>query len=205
MKNSNVCSRFLRAFPEGLLAVILLLGITTAGLAQAVDNRTEDNAFNIAPSDTVPEPRWVMMQSVRLPGRGQVINQQTWKVPVIYSLFAGVVAYGVYTHTMYSGYRAAYYNSFPDNTDLRFGQTPSFIPEGQPAEVSRFNRNQFRNRRDLTLVGVLLVYGLNVADAYIFAHLRDFDVSDDLTAKIDTTPDPFTNEPRAMLRVTIHF
>lgn len=155
--------------------------------------------------DTVPEPRMVMRRSMILPGWGQVTNEQSWKVPIVYGLLAGVVTYGVYSHQRYKGYRAAFYNSFPENTDLRFGETPSFVPPGQPAEIYRFNRNQFRNQRDLSFVGVLLVYGLNIADAYIFAQLRDFDVSDDLSANFDHLYDPFSGQHQPVLTVNIRF
>lgn len=181
--------------------ILLCLTLYSATVSAQIQQDVE----RIALRDTVPEPRSVMHQSMILPGWGQVTNEQTWKVPIIYGLFAGVVTYGVYAHRMYSGYRAAYYNSFSDNTDFRFGQTPAFIPDGQPAEVYRFNRNQFRNRRDLTVVGVLLVYGLNIADAYIFAHLRDFDVSDDLSANIEYLPHPYYGNPQPVLTVRLNF
>ncbi len=168
------------------------------------------NSFYLLPevpalNDTVPHPRKVMLRSVMLPGWGQTTNRQTWKVPVIYVLFAGVASYTVYSNRMYKGYRAAYYNSFDENTDLRFGPTPSYITPGQPQGIYRENRNLFRNRRDLSILGVFLVYGLNVADAYIFAHLRDFDVSDDLSANFDFQPEPVTGQPIPYLTVKLNF
>lgn len=155
--------------------------------------------------DTVPEPRKVMMQSLILPGRGQITNKQTWKVPVIYGLLAGVAGYTVFANKRYQGYRAAYYNSFDDNTDQKFGPTPGFIPEGQPPEVYRLNRNQFRNNRDLSIIVFVLAYGLNVADAYIFAHLRDFDVSDDLSASLQVEPDHFAGRTHPQLTFRLKF
>jgi hypothetical protein len=160
---------------------------------------------SIVQSDSVPDPRFVMRQSILLPGRGQITNAQAWKVPVIYGLFAGVISYTIYSDTRYRGYRAAYYNSFAQNTDLRFGPTPTYIPQGLPAEQYRFNRNSFRNRRDLSFVGLLLVYGLNIADAYIFAHLRDFDVSDDLSSIIEFMPDYIQHTPYVAVRLNIRF
>lgn len=189
-------------FPDRFCLLIAVIFVAISNPVSAQEANTQQL---VVQRDTVPEPRDVMRQSLLIPGRGQITNQQTWKVPVIYGLFAGVVSYGVYAHQRYAGYRAAYYNSFSDNTDFRFGQTPSFIPPGQPPEVYRFNRNQFRNRRDLTLVGILLVYGLNVADAYIFAHLRDFDVSDDLSANFEYLPHPYYGHPQPVLTVRVNF
>lgn len=37
-------------------------------------------------------------------------------------------------------------------------------------------------------VVTVLAYGLNIVDAYVFAHMRSFDVSDDLTANTSISP-----------------
>lgn len=133
--------------------------------------------------DTVPEPKTVLRKSLILPGWGQVVNKQAWKVPVIYGLFAGL-SYFVYdSHQNYQDYRAAYYNTQYENGDKRFGPTPDYLKNISP-EALRYTRNEYRNRRDLTALGILLAYGLNLVDAYVFAHMRDFDVSDDLSANI---------------------
>ena len=134
--------------------------------------------------DTVPAPSTVLRKSMILPGWGQVENNQVWKVPVIYVLFAGLAYYGVNMHQKYGDYRAAYYNSqYPDG-DRKFGATPDYIDPNTNPQSLRYNRNVYRNRRDLTFIGVALAYGLNLVDAYVFAHMRDFDVSDDLSANI---------------------
>jgi hypothetical protein len=166
---------------------------------------TLDYQDSIAVRDTVPEPTSVMYKSLILPGWGQVTNKQTWKVPVIYGLLAGVTAYTIYTHDRYQGYKAAYYNSIQGNTDQRFGPTPDYIPTGQPSELYRTNRNTFRNRRDLSIIGIFIVYGLNVADAYIFAHLRDFDVSDDLSASLNPSIQNTEGKQTASLTLKISF
>lgn len=155
--------------------------------------------------DTVPNPKSVMYKSLILPGWGQVTNHQSWKVPVVYGLLAGVTVYTAYSHDRYQGYKAAYYNSIEGNTDQRFGPTPGYIPVGQPSELYRSNRNTFRNRRDLSIIGIFLVYGLNVADAYIFAHLRDFDVSDDLSASLNPTIQNSHGQQTASLTLKISF
>lgn len=137
--------------------------------------------FSEAESDTVPLPRDVMIRSLILPGWGQYTNRQYWKIPLVYGLIGGVAYYAYYADSRYRGYRAAFYNSFPDNDDFRFGATPSWIDENVSSDFLRSQRNFFRNRRDLLIIGTVLAYGFNVLDAYIFAHMRDFDVSDDLS------------------------
>ena len=139
-------------------------------------------------NDTVPGPSSVMRKSMMIPGWGQIVNRQHWKVPIIYGMLAGLTYYSVVTNKNYRDYRAAFYNSQSENGDERFGPTPSHIDPNQNPESLRYSRNVYRNRRDLTVIGVFLAYGLNILDAYVFAHMRDFDVSDDLSAGIYLGP-----------------
>lgn len=144
----------------------------------------QEEKLKVTARDTVPEPRKVMYRSLMVPGWGQITNQQTWKVPIVYGVIGGVV-YGVfYLDERYQGYRAAYYNSFPDNTDQKFGPTPDFINPNLTQEGLRQQRNELRNNRDLAILISMLAYALNAIDAYVFAQFRDFDVSDDLSARL---------------------
>lgn len=124
-----------------------------------------------------------------VPGWGQIINKQAWKVPIIYGVLAGLGYYSVHLTQKYHDYRAAYYNLNPDSPDdFRFGQTPSYIPENANLQAVRDLRNQYRNNRDLVYVGIVLAYGLNIIDAYVFAHMRSFDVSEDLSMQPKLKP-----------------
>ncbi|MFN2373449.1 MAG: DUF5683 domain-containing protein, partial [Cyclonatronaceae bacterium] len=138
----------------------------------------------------VPHPRKVMFRSMIIPGWGQATNRQYWKIPVVYGLLGGLAVYSFWTHNQYSDYRAAYYNVASGNDDMRFGPTPPNLL-GVPPESLRFSRNSFRNQRDFSFILITLAYGLNILDAYIFAHFRDFDVSDDLAHAFTVQHDPF--------------
>lgn len=166
------------------------VSVTISGYAYPVQSMVQqdpdanESGLTETVADTVPTPSTVLRKSMILPGWGQVENDQVWKVPVIYALFAGLAYYGVNMHQKYGDYRAAYYNSqYPDG-DRKFGATPDYIDPNTNPQSLRYNRNVYRNRRDLTFIGVALAYGLNLVDAYVFAHMRDFDVSDDLSANI---------------------
>lgn len=134
--------------------------------------------------DTVPKPRVVLMQSLTIPGWGQITNGQLWKVPLVYGALIGVGYYSYWLHTQYVDFRAAYYNSFaatnPAYADLKFGATPERLV-GAPQTALKSFRNYYRNERDFMILMFGLTYALNVVDAYIFAQLKDFDVSDDLS------------------------
>lgn len=165
------------------------------GSAEALSSWPEPTSFNSAgihfqASDTtLPEPKSVMFKSLMLPGWGQVVNRQAWKVPIVYGLIGGLAGYSVYLTKQYHDYRAAYYNLNPNTPDdFRFGQTPSYIPTTANLESLRFTRDGLRNRRDLIYVAVGLAYGLNAIDAYVFAHMRSFDVSEDLSMRTTIEP-----------------
>lgn len=127
-----------------------------------------------------PDPSIVLRRSLIIPGWGQVINKQAWKVPIVYGLLGGLTWYSIDLNIKYHDYRAAYYNQVTNTGDLRFGSTPAYL-EGQSSQSLKSNRDFLRNRRDFIYVTVALAYLLNAVDAYVFAHLRSFDVSDDLS------------------------
>ncbi|MFU8812840.1 MAG: DUF5683 domain-containing protein [Balneolaceae bacterium] len=147
-------------------------------LASAEENQTQE----------FPEPRSVMLRSLMVPGWGQITNKQAWKVPIIYGLFAGVTAYTIYLDGQYRDYRAAFFNAERgEDSDFRFGPTPDRLLGVTPTQL-RSQRNSFRNRRDFMFIVIGLTHLLNVVDAYVFAHMRSFDVSDDLSLRPSLSP-----------------
>lgn len=131
--------------------------------------------------DTVPKPSSVGIKSALLPGWGQAVNQQYLKIPLIYGTLATIMYFAMQQHRFYEDYRAAYYNRTSPIKDLRFGVTPISL-EALPPDLLRYKRNAYRNRRDMSVVVLAAAWGLNVVDAYVFAHMRDFDVGPDLSA-----------------------
>jgi hypothetical protein len=200
------------------ISFIILIYIVPVSAANAQPQLIENDFFllenryfntEVAVYDTsaserpeFPSPRSVMIKSLMIPGWGQIENRQIWKVPIIYGLFTGIGFYTVFLHEQYQDYRAAYYNSFPDNDDMRFGPTPSRL-EGINANQLQSARNSFRNQRDFMFVVFGLAYGLNVLDAYVYAHMRSFDVSDDLSAQTTISPALIAEgRPGVSLRIT---
>lgn len=131
-------------------------------------------------STNFPDPHAVLKRSLIIPGWGQITNKQAWKVPIVYGLLGGLTYYSIDLTKKYHDYRAAFYNQYTSNEDMKFGPTPAYL-EGASQSSLRSNRNFLRNRRDFIYVTIALAYMLNAVDAYVFAHLRSFDVSDDLS------------------------
>lgn len=183
--------------------ILLLLLCTSAVNSQSLSEQLKqstDNYFSskhllradtlqsAAPDNQLPDPKDVMFKSMIIPGWGQITNKQIWKVPLVYGLLGGLTWYSIDLNKKYHDYRAAYYNKSDAPDDLRFGETPAYLVDETSLESLRSNRNFLRNRRDFIYITIGLAYGLNVIDAYVFAHMRSFDVSEDLSIRTEVKP-----------------
>jgi hypothetical protein len=130
-----------------------------------------------------------MLLSAIFPGGGQLYNQSYWKVPIVTGLGVYFIAELLHSNSLYKDYRSQYGGSI--TTDL---------PSGNPRLLSI--RDFYRDQRDMFGWYFLILYVINIADAYVDASLFDFDVGGDLSLRI--MPDAGTREapgPRLGLRV----
>ncbi len=133
-----------------------------------------------------PKPNRAALYSALLPGAGQFYNKRYLKIPFIY---AGL-GYLIYKIDQ----NAAYYNCFKDahRTALLEGNIPNqlncrnrnFDLRNFSAAGLKQRRDAFRKNMELAYIGTGLVYLLNIVDAYVDAHLQDFDLSEDLAIQI---------------------
>jgi len=173
-------------------SILLISGLLAATMACNAQPKNEvqpappsparDSAF-VVDSARRAAIRKVTRHSAMVPGWGQVNNRQAWKVPIIYGGL-GFIAYLFFDNVKeYRALRQAYIyrlDDDPANDDL--------IPEKyRPLSTNsiRFYRDEFRRNVDYSVLTFIIVWGLNVVDATVFAHLRGFDVSDDLSLKIN--------------------
>lgn len=129
-------------------------------------------------------PKKAALRSAILPGLGQIYNKKYWKLPIIYGGLGACGAVFFYNLTNYRDTRFAYrvkYNMRVNKTDSAlFSQIkPNLRPLSE--ESLRFYRNQFRRDIDYSVLVFILLWGLNVVDAAVDAHLKTFDVSPDLS------------------------
>jgi hypothetical protein len=133
-----------------------------------------------ASSDTVPytnyvRPRRAAILSAILPGLGQAYNGNYWKIPIIYSLFATMYFIGEDNNNRYLLFKRAYKGDTIEAINPKY-YTPDKIKE---------YKNYYKRNRDLDIILAIGVYLLNILDANVDAHLMDFDISDDLSLKIN--------------------
>jgi Family of unknown function (DUF5683) len=146
----------------------------------------------------IHSPRKAAIRSAIIPGWGQFYNKKYWKIPIVYGALgatAGIFFYNLknYRNTRFA-YAAKYKASLPapnnDSTDYR-NIRPELLPLS--LESLRFYRNEFRRDIDYSVVIFLLLWGLNVVDATVDAHLKGFDVGPDLSLQIKPGYSPMAN------------
>jgi hypothetical protein len=134
----------------------------------------KDTLLKKSSSDTVKKknvkfemhksPWKAVMLSAILPGLGQVYNESYWKLSIVAVVGGSLGYYFFYNNSKYLDYRDLYANS----------QTPL-----NPAGDDRYKRlrESYRDLRDTYLLYFAMFYLVNLADAYVDAHLYDFNVS----------------------------
>jgi hypothetical protein len=136
-------------------------------------------------------PKKAAIRSAILPGLGQIYNKKYWKVPIIYGALGISGAVLAYNLTNYRALRIAYrakYNASlvpPDSSEwsqIRYDLLPIDM------NALRSFRDEFRRNIDYSILAIMLLWGLNVVDATVDAHLKPFDVSPDLSLKLKLGP-----------------
>ncbi len=115
-----------------------------------------------------------------LPGAGQAYNEQYWKIPIIYGGFS----YAVYKINSNNKQYKRYLNGLIEKQNNVPQNELIYFPDNPDEEKLKRGRDKFRRKRDLAGILFLAVYSLNLIDASVYAHLSDFDVSEDLSLKI---------------------
>jgi len=134
-------------------------------------------------------PRKASIYSAILPGLGQVYNKKYWKVPIVYTAIGIPVAMFFNNKTWYNRtrYALAVVSGYPNlNSDSLAKVNSALLPfvtgNQQPSLLNY--RNEFRKNMDYSILFTLLFWGLNVVDATVDAHLKGFNVNDNLTMQI---------------------
>jgi len=177
-----------------LLVICVLLYKISAGQEVRMDTiptASQDSIVNSNsfPSDQTTElklvlpkhdPKRAALLSTVIPGLGQAYNKKYWKIPLVW-IGLGTFAYFInFNNDQYQFYRK--------NLIYEVKQDPNF-PNQTILTVQQLKRarDQFRRNRDqLVLYGVLF-YFVQIVDAHVDAHLIEFDVNQDLSARITPT------------------
>ena len=131
--------------------------------------------------------RRATLYSAILPGAGQFYNKKYWKIPIVYAAI-GIPAYlyfdnkKIYNEAQY----ALTVTINGSKGDSLANVSPDFLPLVESGNTTAIInvRDEARKDQDYSILFFLLFYGLNIVDATVDAHLKDFNVSSDLSFRI---------------------
>ena len=164
-----------------IVAAFLMLLFAFNGTAQ-----TKDLEEQIIPSKKTKveevnhSPKKAMLLSTVLPGAGQVYNKKAWKVPIIYAGIGISVYAAIWNKDQFDHYRHAW-NIRNDGDENTVDEYDGVYSDLQLIQI----QNYYEKNRETSIVIAVAFYALNILDANVDAHLFEFDVSDDLSMKIE--------------------
>lgn len=139
----------------------------------------EEDSIKITPSEA-KDPTVATILSAILPGAGQVYNEKIWKVPIIYGGIVTTAYFVEFNNRRYQKFKEAL--EIMRDPSLGTNPFPSLNQDGIIRNVDYWRRN-----RDLCYLIFGAIYVMGIVDAQVDAHLSGFDVSEDLSLKIEPT------------------
>jgi Family of unknown function (DUF5683) len=202
--------------------LLLLIGLV---LISSIVSFAQENEKNITAKDSLPgspkpivtekkdslvakiySPRKAAIRSAIFPGLGQIYNRKYWKLPIVYAAMGISGGVFLFNLTNYHDTRFAYkvkYNMRVSGTDSALFVKIKDDLKPLSEESLRFYRNQFRRDIDFSALVFILLWGLNVVDATVDAHLKSFDVSPNLSLNIHPGHSEMANTNGLSLVLTI--
>jgi len=165
-KDSLISSKLSTKITVKSLLIVLILSSAVFSQQDTTSKENPDSVFVMAKS-----PWFAVLQSAIVPGLGQIYNESYIKAPIIWGAAALLVYGWVYNNNKHSDY------------DILYQQTQN--------NFYRQYRDFYGDQRDLFTIYMGILYLLNLVDAYVDAHLFDFNVTDG----------PVNNSPMLNLRI----
>lgn len=168
---------FMRSLIAGILILTSLYSIAQVGDSAVVLSPKDSSLSKTDKKKIYSSARKATILSMVLPGAGQVYNKKYWKVPIVYAGLGGF------------GYMFGFYNS-QYNVARKYlkaeydGDSTTVNDTGLSGDQLLVYKTKYRKFRDISVIGLAAVYVLNIIDANVDAHLKTFDVSDDLSLEI---------------------
>ncbi len=147
------------------------------------DSTSKKNILALDTSAKKFNPKIATFRSAVLPGWGQIYNKKYWKLPIVYGALgvsAGIFFFNLKTYKKLK--QAVIYRSDNDpSNDMLVAEEYRNLSTAS----LRSARSIYRQNVDYSVLAFIVLWGLNVVDATVDAHLKEFDVSDDVSFKIN--------------------
>lgn len=166
-----------------LILLFVLAGVCACA-QETSDSNPDSTYMNLGTGDTVRiestarafSPRKALLYSAVLPGLGQAYNRKYWKIPLVYGGFVGI-GYGLnWYHNLLKDYKGQLFYI------LETGETKSL--QGFTETQLRPAIDRARRERDFMVVLMAGMYLLQIVDAHVDAHLKEFDLNPNLQVQV---------------------
>ena len=122
-------------------------------------------------------PSKAAFYSAVLPGLGQGFNKKYWKIPIVYAAIGTSVYSYDFNQKKYWDYRNAYKSRKAGYKNDQYQNL--ILDDDRLLDGAEFHKKN----RDLSMVFIVGFYILNILDANIDAHLKQYNVNESLTIK----------------------
>ncbi len=169
--------------------ILFLVFFSCAAMAQKKKIVSQDDSLISISRDTVLlksyakqyDPQRALLLAAIVPGLGQIYTKKYWKLPLVYGGFFAI-GYGFNQYNgFYQNYKKELFynleNGYVNDSDRRPGE---FITTGSYRTAVDF----YRNKRDLMVLLMGGMYLLQIIDAHVDAHLKEFDLNPNLQVSI---------------------
>lgn len=157
------------------------------------------------PSAFKPNPTKAVLLAL-VPGMGQIYNRKYWKLPIVYGAFMGCLYAVTWNNKSYQDYSEAYKDFMYDTAnkvpqedwhqswqDVTNRDPETVFNDTNFADQLKRRKDYYRRYRDLSIIITVGVYALSIVDAYVDAQLFDFDITPDLSMRVEPVVTPKTS------------
>ena len=194
----------MKTFIAGFTILFTILTGNLAVKAQQIEISNDSLQVVTPIPKVIRSPKKASIYAALFPGLGQIYNRKYWKLPIVYGGYAGLIYVLGWNNNQYKdffqGYRiiAAHTSTADLKQDERkfldnLIKNPS-ISLDNPTTFKyistqlKSGKDYYRRNRDLTIIGIAALHVLSIIDASVDANLFDFDISDDLSMRIEPMP-----------------
>jgi len=194
----------LKTFIAGFTILFTILTGNLAVKAQQIEI-SNDSLQVVTPTPKVMRsPKKASIYAALFPGLGQIYNRKYWKLPIVYGGYAGLIYVLGWNNNQYKDFFQGYriIAAHTSTADMKLEErnfldnlikNPS-ISLDNPSTFKyistqlKSGKDYYRRNRDLTIIGIAALHVLSIIDASVDANLFDFDISDDLSMRIEPMP-----------------
>jgi len=148
-------------------------------------------------------PRIATIRSAMVPGWGQIYNRQYWKLPILAAGFGVNVYFIIHNNEYYQLFlnKSRYVT---ENKLTGTSITYNGVTREMTAAQLKTGTQYYHRYRDTAILFVLVIWAANIVDANVTAHLKTFDLTDDISMKIQpSVTTPFMNSPAFGAKITL--